>query len=103
MIPGIDVVITGDYPGDGEPKAVQFLDPTGVAIRGKNIALLPLSHLIELKLALGMSAPHRLRDLADVLELIRIQALPSDFAQNLDPTVQAKFSELWQAAQYSDP
>jgi hypothetical protein len=31
---------------------------------------------VELKLASGMSAPRRLTDLADVLELIRATALP---------------------------
>jgi hypothetical protein len=62
------------------------------------VALLPLVKLIELKLASGISAPHRLRDLADVLELIRILALPRETAESLDPSVRAKFDELWQAA-----
>jgi hypothetical protein len=52
-----------------------------------------------LKLASGISAPHRLRDLADVLELIRILSLPRETAESLDPSVRAKFDELWQAAQ----
>jgi hypothetical protein len=38
-----------------------------------------------------------------VLELIRAQALPSEFAERLDPSVRAKFDELWQAAQVRDP
>jgi hypothetical protein len=41
----------------------------------------------------------RLKDLADVLELIKALQLPSDFATRLNPFVQAKYEELWLAAQ----
>lgn len=51
----IDILIAGDYPGDGKPKPVRFPDPS-VAIRGARVALLPPERLIELKLASGMSA-----------------------------------------------
>ena len=98
----IDVVLTGDYPGDGKEKPVAFPDPAKGAVRGERFALLPLSTLIELKLASGMTAPHRLRDLADVIELIRVNALEEGFAASLDPYVQEKYRELWRAAQGSD-
>jgi len=58
--------------------------------------------LIELKLASGMSAPHRLRDLADVLDLIRSARLPVALADELDPSVRNEYRELWQAAQAED-
>jgi hypothetical protein len=99
----VDVVLAGEYPGDGKPKAVVFPDPAEAAVRGRRIALLPLDTLIELKLASGMSAPHRLKDLADVLELIRVLSLPPERALALDPSVRAKYDELWQAAQGADP
>jgi hypothetical protein len=70
----IDVILTGEYPGDGDEKPVVFPDPAEAAVRGERFALLPLETLIELKLASGMTAPHRLRDLADVIELIRVNA-----------------------------
>lgn len=95
----IDVVITGDYPGDGKPKPVSFPDPAVAAVRGEHVALLPLERLIELKLASGMTAPHRLKDLADVLELIKIVNLTESFADKLDPYVRDKYMELWRAAQ----
>lgn len=98
----IDVVLTGDYPGDGKVKPVAFPDPAREAVRGERFALLPLSTLVELKLASGMTAPHRLRDLADVIELIRVNALGEDFAVSLDPYVQEKYRELWRAAQGTD-
>jgi hypothetical protein len=95
----IDVVLAGKYPGDGKPKPVVFPDPAQAAVRGRRVALLPLPKLIELKLASGLSAPHRLKDLADVLELIRQLHLPREMAESLDPSVRAKYEELWQAAQ----
>jgi hypothetical protein len=98
----VDVVLAGEYPGDGKPKAVAFPDPAEAAVRGRRIALLPLDKLIELKLASGMSAPHRLKDLADVLELIRVLSLPRETALSLDASVRAKYDDLWQAAQGAD-
>ncbi len=99
----IDFLIAGEYPGDGKPKAVMFPDPAFAAVRGRRVALLPLPTLIDLKLASGMSAPHRLKDLADVLELIRARSLPRDTSQGLDPSVRAKYDELWLAAQTAEP
>ncbi len=99
----IDVVIAGNYPGDGKPKSVAFPDPEGAASPGARVRLLPLAKFIELKLASGMTAPHRLRDLADVIEIIRLRGLAAEFALELDPMVQAKFRELWSAAKGRDP
>lgn len=98
----IDVVLAGEFPGDGLPKPVVFPDPAQVAVRGEHTALLPLSRMIELKLASGMTAPHRLKDLADVIELIRILKLPDGLAGELDPYVREKYGELWQAAQAAE-
>jgi len=98
----IHVLLAGDYPGDGKPKPVRFPDPASVAVRGEHGAFLPLETLIELKLASGLSAPHRLKDLADVLELIRAAGLPATLADRLDPSVRAKYTELWTAAQTRD-
>jgi hypothetical protein len=98
----VDFVLAGEYPGDGKPKPVTFPDPARAAVRGRRVALLPLDTLIELKLASGLSAPHRLKDLADVLELIRALRLPREKARDLDASVRAKYDELWQAAQAAE-
>ena len=37
----------------------------------------------------------RLKDLADVLELIKVLNLPASFADQLNPFVRDKFAELW--------
>ena len=62
-----------------------------------------LERLIELKLASGMTASRRLRDLADVLDLIRALRLPANFAVRLDESVGATYHQLWQQAQTPDP
>lgn len=99
----VDVVLAGEYPGDGKPKPVAFPDPAEASRRGARVRLLPIERLIELKLASGLSAPHRLRDLADVLELIRVGGLGKELGEDIDPSVRGKFLELWQAAQEADP
>jgi len=98
----IDVVLAGDYPGNGEEKPVSFPDPSVCAVAGKAFALVPLNTLVELKIASGMTAPHRLRDLADVIELIRVNGLSKDYANTLSPYVVDKYLELWTAAQSAD-
>lgn len=100
----IVVILTGDYPGDGAQKPVAFPEPGAASVRdaeGRPILSLPV--LIELKLASGMTAPHRLQDLADVLQLIRANHLGQDFEQRLAPYVREKYREVWSAAQHEDP
>lgn len=99
----IDVLLAGDFPGDGKPKPVVFPDPASVATRTEHGAFLPLALLLELKLASGLSAAHRLKDLADVLETIRATGCPRTLGEQLDPSVRPKFFELWDAAQFQEP
>jgi len=89
---------TGDYPGDGKPKPVAFPDPASDGSLAGAISYINLPTLIELKLASGMTNAGRLRDLADVLELIKLLNLPANFAEQLDPYVRDKFAELWKQA-----
>jgi len=98
----IDVLSTGRFPGDDKPKPIAFPDPATTAIRGAPFALLPIARFIELKLASGMVAAHRLKDLADVQELIRAARLPLEMADELDPWVREKFVELWKAVTEGD-
>jgi hypothetical protein len=46
-----------------------------------------------------MTARHRLKDLADILEFVRAAHPPADLGDALDPYVRAKVRELWDAAQ----
>ena len=96
----IDALMAGQYPGDGLPKPVMFPEPELVTeFLEEAIPYISLKTLLELKMASGMTAQHRPRDLDDVIQLIRVNQLPTDYANQLNPYVQEKFRELWQSAQ----
>jgi len=99
----IEMVTTGEYPGDGKPKAVAFPDPANVFVEGDEFRFVNLETLVELKLASGLSAPHRARDLADVQDLILHAKLPPDLADRLDPSVRGEYRRLWEVAQSVPP
>ncbi len=99
----IEFIVAGQFPGDGKPKPVAFPDPASVGAEIDGIRYVNLPALIELKLASGMTNPGRLRDLADVQELIRVLKLSADFADRLHPYVRDKFTELWSAVQTDRP
>jgi hypothetical protein len=91
----IEIMTTGEYPGDGKPKPVSIPAPAAASTEIDGIQVVTFEKLVELKLASGMTAPHRLKDLADVQELIKIRHLQPEFAQQLDPYVRGKFLELY--------
>lgn len=99
----VDVLSTGRFPGDDKPKPIAFPDPATTAVRGERFALLPMARFIELKLASGMVAAHRGKDLVDVQELVRSAGLPRETVNDLHPWVHDKFLEVWQLAQAEDP
>ncbi len=90
----IEFLTTGEYPGDGKVKPVVFPEPGPVSFESDGVSYIKLPNLIELKLASGMTNTGRLKDLADVLELIKLLDLPSNFADQLNPFVRDKFLEL---------
>ena len=98
----IDFLLTGDFPGDGLPKPVAFPEPAKTRLDLERFAVVPIETLVELKLASGMTAPHRGQDLVDVQRLVHDVRLPRDFAAKLHPYVRAKYDEVWQLAQHPD-
>lgn len=93
----IEFLVTGGFPGDGKPKPVSFPDPESAGVEIGGIRFLGLKELVELKLASGMTAAHRLKDLADVMELIRVLGLSEAFGGELNEYVRGKYGELWRA------
>jgi hypothetical protein len=96
----IDFLCTGEFCGDGKPGQLQFPDPAAAvdpALGEPRVIALP--RLIELKLAAALTAPDRIKDAADVLELIRCNGLGAEFGLGLDASVRAMFADLWQRAQ----
>jgi hypothetical protein len=93
----VEIITTGEFPGDGLPKAVEFPNPKDFSVEIDGVKTVSLEKLIELKLTSGISAADRLKDLADVQELIKIKNLDENFAEKLDEFVRGKFLELQRA------
>ena len=90
----VEVILAGEYPGDGRPKPVSFPDPASASVEVDGVRVVTLEKLVELKLASGMTAPDRLKDLADVQELIKVRGLGAGFAERLDPYVRGQYLRL---------
>jgi len=100
----IDVLLTGEIPGDGKSVPFGFPEPGAVGQPDEDgIRVLRLESLVELKLASGLTSPARIQDHADVIELIRENRLSKEYAERLHPFVRGKYEELWGYAQETDP
>jgi hypothetical protein len=94
----VDFLITGEYPGDGKPKPVSFPDPASTTTDRLGYRVIELPRLIELKLASGLTAPLRMRDLSDVQDLIVSLKLPREIADQIDPSVRDEYLRMWDVA-----
>jgi hypothetical protein len=94
----IDFLVSGQFPGDGKPGPVAFPVPLDASIEQHGFRVISLPKLVELKLASGQAA-HRLKDLADVQELVQHLKLPLEFAEQLDPSLRDAFRRIWTDAQ----
>lgn len=95
----VEIITAGEYPGDGKPKEVVFPDPADVSEDIDGICVARMSTIIELKLASGLSAPHRLKDIADVQQLIKKLSLPLELADSLNTSVRDEYVRLWHVMQ----
>jgi len=94
----VEIITAGEFPGDGLPKPVSFPEPEGQTVKEDDVLVINLEKLIELKLASGLSAAHRMRDLADVQDLIMALNLPLDLKDKLDESVRPEYQRIWEAA-----
>jgi hypothetical protein len=94
----IEIITAGEFPGDGLPKPVSFPEPEGQTVEEDDVLVINLEKLIELKLASGLSATHRMRDLADVQDLIIALNLPLELKDKLDESVRSEYQRIWEAA-----
>jgi hypothetical protein len=102
----VDILTPDERPGDGKVTPFNFPDPAtvGTDVGGiwAGIRVLDLRTLIELKLASGLSSPHRPQDFADVIQLIRANELPRNYGRQLHEYTRSKFDELWGYAQIEE-
>ena len=94
----IEIITAGEFPGDGLPKPVSFPEPEGQTIEEDDVLVIKLDKLIELKLASGLSATHRKRDLADVQDLMIAMNLPLELKDKLNESVRSEYQPIWEAA-----
>jgi hypothetical protein len=91
----IKFVIAGEFPGGDKPNPVSFPNPAQVALIQDGMKYISLPGLITIKLTSGMTNPGRLRDLADVQELIKHARLTEHIADELHPYVRSQYLELF--------
>jgi len=94
---GVDILLTGLYPGSGKPGPIAFPGPAEVSQQFKSIHFINLLSLIQLKLA-----ARRHRDFADVVELIRYNNLDESFLKRLHPSVRQDFIECLEEKRRED-
>jgi hypothetical protein len=94
---GVDVLITGGYPGNGKPGPIQFPDPSTVRVEIENAHFVKLAELIQLKLA-----ARRHYDFGDVVFLIRTHNLDESFADQLHPAVRQDYIECLEEKRRED-
>ena len=96
----IEFLVAGQFPGDGKPKPVAFPQPDKASVEIDGVKYLSLPALVELKLASGMTGGvNRMKDLVDVVELIKLLNLPRQFGERIDAYVRPKYDELWTGLQ----
>jgi hypothetical protein len=83
---GVDVLLTGHYPGRGGPKPFAFPDPDEASEEIERTRVVTLSQLVQLKLAAG-----RYYDLGDVTFLIRVHDLDESFLEKIHQSVRRDF------------
>jgi hypothetical protein len=93
----VDILVTGLFPGSGKPGPVAYPDPAGVSEPIRNIRVVDLVTLIQLKLSV-----RRYQDLADVVALVRCHDLDESFADRLDPSVRRDYIECLEEKRRED-
>jgi hypothetical protein len=92
-----DVLVTGLFPGSGEPGPIAFPDPAEVSQVINNMLVVNLPTLIQLKLA-----ARRPYDFGDVVSLVRLHKLNESFRSRLHPSVHRDFIECLEEMRRQD-
>jgi hypothetical protein len=92
-----DVLVTGLYPGSGQPGPIAFPDPAAVGEVIDNLRVVDLATLIQLKLA-----ARRYQDFADVVNLIRANGLDETYQAKLHPAVRGDYIECLEEMRRED-
>jgi hypothetical protein len=94
---GVDILVTGLFPGRGGPMSFAFPDPKEASQTIKKIRVLTLPQLIQFKLAAG-----RYYDFGDVVVLIKVHSLDESFMTQLHSSVRNDFIECLEEKRRED-
>jgi hypothetical protein len=94
---GIDILVTGLFPGSGRPGPVAFPDPAVIGETIDDIHVVNLPTLIQLKLA-----ARRYSDFGDVVNLIRAHNLDESYLARIHPSLQRDFIECLEEKRRED-
>lgn len=94
---GVDVLVTGFYPGRGKRGAFAFPDPEEASTEIEDIKVVTLPQLIQLKLA-----ARRYYDFGDLVFLIRVHGLDESFMDRLHLSVHRDFIECLEEKRRED-
>ncbi len=93
----LDVLVTGLFPGRGQPGPIAFPDPTAVRQLINKVYYVDLPTLIQLKLA-----ARRHQDFADVVSLIAAHDLDESYLERLDASLRSDFIECLEEKRRED-
>jgi hypothetical protein len=93
----VDFLVTGLFPGRGEPGPIAFPDPAQVQQQVGKVKYIDLVTLIQLKLA-----ARRYQDFADVVNLIAVHDLDEPFADRLHPSLRPDYIECLEEKRRED-
>lgn len=85
IVDGVPVHMVADDSLGGPPKRISTI---------KGIKVIGLADLVRGKLTVGLEAIHRAKDIADVVELIRVVPLKKEFAAKLPKHLRSAFKDL---------
>jgi hypothetical protein len=94
---GVDILVTGLFPGSGKPGPIAYPDPDEVGETIDRYQVVNLATLVQLTLA-----ARRHRDFGDVVELIRFNDLDESFLPQLHPSVRSDFIECLEEKRRED-
>jgi hypothetical protein len=93
---GVDLLVSGEYPGDGKPGPIAFPIPDASNIEViEDVQIINLPTFIDLKLASYNSMKKkRMKDRTDVEGLVKSLSLGKDFATRLHESVRDEFCAI---------
>lgn len=93
----LDVLVTGKFPGSGQPGPITYPDPADVCEVIDKRQVVNLATLVQLKLA-----ARRYQDFADVVNLIRFNDLDESFVDQLHSSIRMDFIECLEEKRRED-